>query len=258
MSRDFQTFQSFASASLQDIYTEPALAQALRFEVNELRSGVLLNDGHGRFEFTPLPALAQISPGFGLSVLHLNDDQYPDLVMLQNHYTPQRETTRMSAGLGVVLLGDGQGGFNAVWPANSGLIVPGDGKSLAVTLTRDGRFRLLAAQNNDTVLPFTTTSPPNAVLTIRLRFVGANRNAIGARVTMHYANGEADSAEVYAGTGYLSQSTPTVMIGLGGRSPVRAMVRWPDGEESLHEVRAAKGPVIELARPAPPAPANTP
>ena len=49
LAEKFPTFQSFAQAALQDVYSCPLLAAAQRFEVHTLESGVLLNDGAGRW-----------------------------------------------------------------------------------------------------------------------------------------------------------------------------------------------------------------
>ncbi|MEM9659092.1 MAG: FG-GAP-like repeat-containing protein, partial [Planctomycetota bacterium] len=122
----FGTYHAFASASLVDIYTEPCLDESLQLEVNTAEYGLLLNDGHGRFEFRALPRIAQAAPGFGIQFLHANDDAYPDLFIAQNFYTPQRETGRMNGGLGTLLLGSEGGNFSAV-PANeSGIVLPSD------------------------------------------------------------------------------------------------------------------------------------
>ena len=62
----YKTFHDFAQASLEDIYTNKCLQESHRFSRHGTRqSGVLINDGAARFQFQPLPALVQVSPGFG-------------------------------------------------------------------------------------------------------------------------------------------------------------------------------------------------
>ena len=58
----FPRFSDFASATLNEIYGVEAINKATRLEATTLESGVLLNDGEGRFEFAPLPRLAQAAP----------------------------------------------------------------------------------------------------------------------------------------------------------------------------------------------------
>lgn len=258
MRRDFQTYDAFARASLNEIYPDAQLSSAYQVEVNTLESGTLINDGTGRFTFQPLPGLAQVSPGYGLALTHLNEDAHADLVLLQNHYTPQRETTRMSAGVGVVLLGDGAGGFEVVWPSESGFAVVGDGKALASTWGRDGRQQLLAAQNNDRMLSYAVNAPLRSVLVLRLLGQPGNRDAIGAVVTLLYEDDGQSTAEIVAGSGYLSQSAPLAVFGIDTAQPRAARVRWPDGSVSEHGLDPAAGPYLELTQPKTESPAVSP
>ena len=72
-----------------------------------------------------------------------------DLYNTQNFYGPQRETGRMSGGLGALLLGNGDGTFREVWPEQSGIAVPGDARGAAVIdLDADGWQDLAISQNN--------------------------------------------------------------------------------------------------------------
>ena len=130
LAEKFSTYEEFALASLEDIYTPECLQTSHRFSADTLESGVLLNDGKGVFTFQPLPRLAQISPAYGVAVAELNGDGIPDLVLAQNFFSPQPETGDMDGGLSLVLLGAGDGTFRPLWPGESGLIVPGDAKAL--------------------------------------------------------------------------------------------------------------------------------
>ncbi|MCA9217224.1 MAG: hypothetical protein KDB27_29345, partial [Planctomycetales bacterium] len=151
----FTTFHDFATADLADIYTEPKLENSIRLEANELASGILLNEGKSRFEFVPLPRLAQVAPCFGITFLHADSDGNPDLYVSQNFYGPQRETGRMSGGLGVLLLGNGDGTFREVWPSESGIVVPDDARTAStIDLDGDGSHDIAVAINNGEVKVF--------------------------------------------------------------------------------------------------------
>ena len=128
----FEKYRDFASATLTDIYKPNELENASMFEANYLSSAVLINDGIGNFEVRELPRLAQISPGFGIVATELDGDGNTDLFIAQNFFTPQRETSRMAGGTGVLLRGFGNGEFEEMWPIESGLIVSEDAKGLAV------------------------------------------------------------------------------------------------------------------------------
>ena len=148
----FATFHEFAISDLVGIYSQPRLDESLRLEANELASGLLLNDGTGKFHFRALPELAQLAPSFGMAFFHANSDGIPDLYVSQNFYGPQRETGRMAGGLGALLLGDGEGSFREIWPKTSGIVVPGDArKAVVVDLDGDGKQDVAVAVNNGPV-----------------------------------------------------------------------------------------------------------
>ena len=70
----FGNFHDFAVADLAEIFTKSKLERSLKLEANELASGILRNDGKGKFEFHPLPRLAQIAPSLGLVFLEADGD----------------------------------------------------------------------------------------------------------------------------------------------------------------------------------------
>ena len=127
----FKTYSAFANASLMEIYTPEKIESAQTLSATTLASMLFINDGGGRFTGTPLPTLAQLTPGFGVALEDINHDGMIDCIIAQNFFHPQRETGRMNAGLGVLLRGDGRGGFSEVWPAESGLQFRDDARSIS-------------------------------------------------------------------------------------------------------------------------------
>ena len=118
----FPTFHSYAAATLPEIYTEAALERCHVLEANTLETGILLNDGHGRFEFRPLPRLAQVAPAFGVAVEDVDADGHMrTFTSCRISSAQQPETGRMDGGLSLLLKGDGKGTFTPVWPDASGL-----------------------------------------------------------------------------------------------------------------------------------------
>ncbi|MCA9217825.1 MAG: VCBS repeat-containing protein [Planctomycetales bacterium] len=148
----YKNFHSFATADLADIYSTEKLQASTRLEANELASGILLNDGSGRFEFRALPRLAQVAPCFGLAFLDANGDGKKDLYVSQNFYGPQRETGRMAGGVGMLLLGHGDGSFTDVSANRSGIVIPDDARGVSVIdFNGDGADDIAVAVNNGKV-----------------------------------------------------------------------------------------------------------
>jgi hypothetical protein len=228
---DFPTFEKFALASLADIYTSEKLEQAHRVEASVLETGVLLNDGTGHFTFSPLPGLSQIAPAFGAVLTEVNGDGYPDAYLVQNFFGPQVETGRMDGGLSLLLKGGPGASFEPMWPEESGLIVPGDAMSLvAMDFNQDNLPDFVTGLNSGPMRAFTHTGQQGHTIA-KVRLVGpkGNPHAYGARVTFQPAGGVIQTAEVYGGAGYLSQSGPVLFFGLSNKSTAEVNVHWPDG-----------------------------
>ncbi len=251
----FSTFESFARADLAGIYTPEAVAGAEAFEAVRFHSAVLINSGKARFELRPLPALAQAAPGFGVVAADLDGDSHPDVCIAQNNFSPQPETGRMDGGLCMLLRGSRGGTLSPVFPAESGLVVPGDVKGLSLCdLDGNGWPDLVMTQNDGPLLAFLNTGAESdgryRVVAVRLRGPAGNPNAVGARISVLGRNGARQTAEVYCGSGYLSQSTSWQFFGVEGGDdrPLRFIVRWPDGRQSSHAIDRSKVRVT-LAQP---------
>ena len=238
LAEKFRSYHDFAKAELADIYTPHFLKEAQRYEATTLESGVLLNDGTGSFQFRPLPRIAQISPAFGVALTEIDGDGHPDVYLVQNFFAPQLETGRMDGGLSQVLLGRGDGDLAPLEPRSSGLVVPGDAMSLAVTdLDGDRWPDFLVGVNDGPALSFQhRRRSDNEIAEVRLEGAAGNPSAAGARVTLQLANGHHQTAEIYAGEGYLTQSSPVLRFGIpAGQSVKQIEVRWPDGLVSHHD-----------------------
>ncbi len=235
----FESYGQFASAALTDVYSAQRLKEALRLEANTLETGILLNDGSGRFQFKPLPRLAQIAPAYSVSILDVDADGHLDIYLVHNNFSPEPETGRMSGGLSLLLRGDGDGSFVPVWPNVSGLIVPGDAKSLAVSdFNHDGRPDFLIGINDQPLMLFENNCRQSRVLRVTLKGSRQNTDAVGARVVVALSDGSKLTGEVYAGSGYLSQSARDLFFGLGTHSVTSLRISWPDNTVTEHRVEA--------------------
>jgi hypothetical protein len=121
----------------------------------------------------------------------------------------------------------------------SGLVVPGDAKALAVLdLGWDGRPGFLVTRSNGTTLAFQSRGGARGrSLCVTLRGPAGNPTGIGARIRVECADGALQTGEIAAGSGHASQSAAAVFFGYGrSNPPVRAVVRWPDGATTAHAI----------------------
>ena len=124
--RRFRTFDQFAQATLSDIFGEESLSKARKLEATELASGIFFQQPDGSYEFRPLPREAQLSPVYTVSILDFNGDGTQDLFLAGNDFGPEPTTGRFDGSLGLLLANDGHGNFTPVWPARSGIAIPGE------------------------------------------------------------------------------------------------------------------------------------
>jgi hypothetical protein len=184
----------------------------------------------------------------------LDGDGYTDAVLAQNFLTPQQETVPYDGGLSLLLRGgpvkEGESfGLTEVWPLESGIVVPGDAKSLAlVDFTGSGRPDLFFGMNNDAPAVFLHNGARNdgSPLTLALRGKPGNPGAVGARVTVEVPGLPLQTAERAAGSGYLTQNGPDLHFGWGlagsDAASAKVTVRWPDGESTSHTLTREEGP----------------
>lgn len=220
----FGSAESFAQASLAEILGA-GLARASSVRVTWVESTLFLNRGE-RFQAVPLPWEAQLAPAFGVCVGDLNGDGAEDVFLAQNFFGMEETVARADAGRGLVLRGDGEGGFVPLSTVESGVGVDGEQRGAALAdYDADGRLDLAVAQNSaPTRLFHNQVGPPG----LRLRFRGPSENPVGVGVVWQARHGErlGPVHEIQAGTGYLSQDSPVKVV--ARRQTLTGLrFRWP-------------------------------
>jgi enediyne biosynthesis protein E4 len=247
----FPTFDSYGRATLAEIVGADKLAKAQRFAATELRSGVFLSQPDGTYRFEPLPRIAQISPIQGMVAGDFEGNGHADVYAVENMYAPVTSIGRFDGGLSQLLRSDGHGGFLGVRPIDSGLIVPGDAKALALAdLGQNGWPGFIVTRNDNTTLAFRNTGVAgHKSFRVRLKGPAGNPTGVGSRITVEFADGTAELSEVYAGSGYYSQSTPACFFGYpDANPPTKIRVRWPGGQ-STEQAFSPASPTILLNQP---------
>ncbi len=246
----YRTEAAYGKATLADVYGDD-LNQAQVFTVNTLESGVFVNDGLGHFEFRPLPRMAQASAGYGVALADYDADGNVDLYLVGNDHSRLPPNDRIDGGLSLLLRGDGHGNFTPVPPDDSGLVVPGDAKSLALTdFNGDGWPDVVIGVNDAPMMAFENRSSKRGhPFRVRLRGTSPNPTAVGARVRMHLDDGSTQTAELFAGDSYLAQSSAELSFAVpSGRQVAKVEVRWPGGQTSTATAELGQ-PVMTIAEP---------
>ncbi|TAE28887.1 MAG: RNA-binding protein [Cytophagales bacterium] len=141
----FTTFESYANATLTDVFKPDELEGATKLTANELRSTVFLSGPGGKYTAKPLPMAAQTAPIFALSVLDVDKDGRKDLFLAGNTLQTRIRFGRSDANRGLLLRGDGKGNFAPLSQPRSGFGLQGDvrsvvavGNKLLVGVNRQG------------------------------------------------------------------------------------------------------------------------
>ncbi len=143
----FGTYSEFANATLVDIYGEE-LSKSYEEEVTEFQSLLLLNQGNGSFESSPLPIQAQQFPIMGSVFADINKDGFSDCIVAGNIYETEVETPRLDAISGEILLSNGKDGFTVMDHITSGLYLQGNTKDIVLLGFKNGPL-LLQSRNDD-------------------------------------------------------------------------------------------------------------
>jgi len=196
MRRKFQNYNSYATATMDEVLTPDMRQGAVRLKANTMQSCYLQNNGNGKFTMTPLPPVAQTSQLDGMVVDDFDGDGNLDIAISGNDYGTDVATGRYDAFNGLVLKGDGKGHFAPLTLQQSGMYIPGDGKALVKLRGVKGGYLLAASQNKDALKIFELKRSAQTI----------NLLPMDMFATIKYKNGKMSKQEFYYGSSFLSQS----------------------------------------------------
>lgn len=151
----FPTYTDFAVADLEKIYGKENLDKALHYSATDFKSSILLSDGIN-FSLRDLPVEAQFGPLNKCLIKDFDGDGNLDILGVGNNFCAEVETIRYDGGRGVMMLGDGKGGFRCLSPTESGFLVRTDVRDMVAFGNRIAVFGNLSK----TVVYETKKSPP--------------------------------------------------------------------------------------------------
>jgi len=146
----YENYNTFAEASLVDIYTEPDLEAGLHYQAQTFASAYLKNNDGKAFEVKPLPTAAQLSSINSIIAKDINNDEHLDLIIAGNLFGFEAETPRNDASYGVVHTGDGKGNFTNQ-PFDITALKLGKDTKVIKTINLKNGTAMLVANNADTL-----------------------------------------------------------------------------------------------------------
>jgi enediyne biosynthesis protein E4 len=200
LKKKYPSYASYADVTIPQ-FVGDSKASVLKSDI--LASAYLENKGGGQWELRALPIEVQFAPAFGMTIGEFTGDDFDDVVLVGNSHSPDVLTGRYDASEGLLLKGDGDGNFKSVSIQESGILVSGDAKGLALLRTFNNRTLLLATQNNDSLYILERRNDQRRFLTIEPSDFYAIITDKAGRKSKH---------EFYYGNGYLSQSSRSLRL----------------------------------------------
>ncbi len=207
----FKKYQDYARATFDDIFPPEDIRDAYVKDSRCFESSWIENLGNGTFRIHPLPLEAQVSPVFGILTGDYNSDGNTDILLTGNSYSSNVYTGEYDALIGLLLEGNGKGGFSALPGRESGFFADGDAKGMAQLTLKDGSSLILVARNSDSLKVIKTLSAPQK--TVRIK-----NNEVSAELI--FGDGKREYREFYYGSGYLSSSSRVCIIPEGVASVI--------------------------------------
>ena len=213
------------------------------------------NNGDGTFTDATFAAGLGINTdalGWGAAFADVDNDGWPDLLVVNGHVYPEVDSAVMGARYReprFLYYNLGNGKFKDLSKsAGPGLTEPRSGRGMAIAdLFNDGR--LDAVVNNLSDFPMLLVNiarNQNHWLGLRLIGTASNRDAIGARVTLHGAT-RVWVEEVRSGSSFNSSNDLRLHFGLGVAPRLTSIeVRWPNGGAETFASPAELDHFVEL------------
>ncbi len=145
----FSSYSDFAGKTAKDIFGSKAINKAVKKNAVLFESCLFINEGDGTFKTIRLPAEAQFSPVQDILTADLNKDGKTDIVLVGNDYSMKPVYGRQDASYGWCLLNDGNNGFKALFPSESGFIVKGDARKVVQAEISGKQYIIVAVNNGD-------------------------------------------------------------------------------------------------------------
>jgi hypothetical protein len=197
----YPNYKNYAAAPFDQMFTKEEMKNALVVHADFLSHCLVKNLGNGHFALEPLPMAAQFSCLNGMLVQDYNGDGNLDVLISGNDYGTEVSVGRYDGCNGLLLQGDGAGGFKPLSSLQSGIFIPGNGKSLVALRSRVGEYFLAAAQNRG----------PLKIFMLKKQVWCYPVGPLEVRAEVTYHNGKTQLREFYDAS-FLSQSGRFIVL----------------------------------------------
>jgi hypothetical protein len=153
INKKYTAYHLFAGKTVEEIFGDKELEDADEKRVNMFESVYLENQGNKTFKMVALPALAQVSKIMVLRTEDVDKDGNLDVIVGGNFNGASMYQARYDAFFGLILKGNGKGGFTTLIPTDTGLMLEGDIRDIKQVKTTAG-ILYLVARNNDKLQVF--------------------------------------------------------------------------------------------------------
>ena len=158
LKRKYVNYSDYADQKITDIFTPEELSDAKILEAKTLATSYIENLGDNRFKITPLPTPAQFSPIYGIIVQDFNGVGNLDIILAGNFFGTRVKYGRYDANKGLLLSGNGKGGFEPISTKESGLNIDGEVRDITSIKLADGQQLILFARNDQSVKEYIVKS----------------------------------------------------------------------------------------------------
>ncbi len=198
----FPNYALYAKATMADVFSPDELKSSLKLSAHTFSTAWVENKGNMQFQIHRLPMQAQLSNINGMVLNDFDGDGNIDIALNSNDYGMAAMLGRNDAMNGLVLKGNGKGGFQSLSILQSGLFIPSNGKALISTLVNNTPV-LMATQNGGKLKTFSNKQNKGKIMPV-------NNNDQYAIIVLK--NGKKRKEEFNYGTSYLSQSARFIQL----------------------------------------------
>ena len=198
----FPLYKQFALATTDEVFGKENLSKAMHLKAQTLASSYIENNGDGTFTVKALPMEAQFSCIYGMVPFDVNNDGNLDIIAHGNFFSPETETEKQDASIGLTLINDGKGNFKVMNVRESGFFNKKDAKALAlIYMGKNEMPVILGTNNNDSMFAYEFTRNVQSKLTLTQHDRFAE---------IYFRDGRKARHEVIVGDGYLSEGSNTL------------------------------------------------